>query len=99
MADQGQVLGRILHERHPGGPGRRSRPRAPRHACLFRKKTSDIQVVAEADDGDKALALVETTRPDVLVTDIEMPRSERARSHRTRRSAVPGHKSARSIDS
>ncbi len=27
----------------------------------FFEETSDIQVVAEADDGDKALALVETT--------------------------------------
>jgi DNA-binding NarL/FixJ family response regulator len=34
---------------------------------------SDIEIVAEAEDGDKALALVEANRPDVLVTDIEMP--------------------------
>jgi DNA-binding NarL/FixJ family response regulator len=33
----------------------------------------DIEVVGEADDGDKGLALVSATRPDVLVTDIEMP--------------------------
>ena len=33
----------------------------------------DIEIVAEAEDGDKALALVEAHRPDVLVTDIEMP--------------------------
>jgi DNA-binding NarL/FixJ family response regulator len=36
-------------------------------------ETGDIEVVAEAEDGDTALKLVETHRPDVLVTDIEMP--------------------------
>ncbi len=33
----------------------------------------DISVVAQATDGDAALAAVERDRPDVLVTDIEMP--------------------------
>lgn len=33
----------------------------------------DIEVVAEAKDGDEALELVRTHGPDVLVTDIEMP--------------------------
>ena len=33
----------------------------------------DIEVVANATDGEDALAMVETHRPDVLVTDIEMP--------------------------
>lgn len=34
---------------------------------------SDIEVVGRAVDGDAALALVEAQRPDVLLTDIEMP--------------------------
>ncbi|MEJ2287596.1 MAG: response regulator transcription factor [Deinococcales bacterium] len=34
----------------------------------------DIQVVAQATDGDAALKAVVELRPDVLVTDIEMPR-------------------------
>lgn len=34
---------------------------------------SDIEVVARARNGDEALALVRTHRPDVLLTDIEMP--------------------------
>jgi len=33
----------------------------------------DIEVVARARAGDEALRLVQQTRPDVLVTDIEMP--------------------------
>ena len=35
----------------------------------------DIEVVAQASDGDEALALVKEHEPDVLVTDIEMPGS------------------------
>jgi two-component system response regulator DesR len=34
---------------------------------------SDIEVVARARSGDEALDLVRTHRPDVLLTDIEMP--------------------------
>jgi two-component system response regulator DesR len=34
---------------------------------------SDIEVVARARNGDEALDLVRTQRPDVLLTDIEMP--------------------------
>ncbi len=37
------------------------------------EKSGDIKIVAEAENGDQALALVEANRPDVLVTDIEMP--------------------------
>ena len=33
----------------------------------------DIEVVAKARDGREALALVERTQPDVVLTDIEMP--------------------------
>jgi two-component system response regulator DesR len=34
---------------------------------------SDIEVIARARNGDEALDLVRTHRPDVLLTDIEMP--------------------------
>jgi two-component system response regulator DesR len=34
---------------------------------------SDIEVVAQASDGTAALALVREHRPDVLITDVEMP--------------------------
>lgn len=35
----------------------------------------DMEVVAQAKDGDEALTLVEEHKPDLLVTDIEMPGS------------------------
>jgi DNA-binding NarL/FixJ family response regulator len=38
------------------------------------EKASDIEVVGEAADGHKAVELVERLAPDVLVTDIAMPR-------------------------
>ncbi len=39
----------------------------------FLEEAGDIQVVAEAADGDEALALIRTHRPDVAVLDIQMP--------------------------
>ncbi len=33
----------------------------------------DIEVVAQAGDGTAALAMVREHRPDVLITDVEMP--------------------------
>jgi two-component system response regulator DesR len=41
-------------------------------AALLETET-DLQVVGRASDGAKALALVGSLAPDVLVTDIEMP--------------------------
>ncbi len=35
---------------------------------------SDIEVVGRAADGEDALALTRTLRPDVVISDIEMPR-------------------------
>lgn len=35
---------------------------------------SDLQVVGRAPDGGEALAMVRNLRPDVVVTDIEMPK-------------------------
>jgi two-component system response regulator DesR len=42
-------------------------------AALLETET-DIRVVGRARDGDEAVALVLEHRPDVLLTDIEMPR-------------------------
>jgi two-component system, NarL family, response regulator len=36
----------------------------------------DMRVVAEADDGDAAIALYEEHRPDVMVLDLRMPRRD-----------------------
>jgi len=38
--------------------------------------TDDISVVGEAGDGAEALALVESTRPDVVLMDLRMPRKD-----------------------
>lgn len=35
----------------------------------------DMDVVAQASDGAEALAMVRTHQPDVLITDVEMPRA------------------------
>src|SRR5687767_5049722 len=35
---------------------------------------ADVQVVAEADDGDQVPALVERHRPDIVITDLTMQR-------------------------
>ena len=40
----------------------------------FLTEPGDIQVIAEASDGDEALALIDQLRPDVAVLDIQMPK-------------------------
>ncbi|MBI3160102.1 MAG: response regulator transcription factor [Chloroflexi bacterium] len=42
---------------------------------LFLEDTLDIQVVAEAEDGAEARALIEQLQPDVAILDIQMPHS------------------------
>ena len=39
----------------------------------------DMQVVAEAGDGDEALELYEQHKPDVMVLDLRMPKMRRRR--------------------
>lgn len=39
----------------------------------FLSKASDIEVIAEADDGYQALAMAKELEPDVLLLDIELP--------------------------
>ncbi len=41
----------------------------------FLEQADDIEVVAEADDGEAAKALIEQHHPDVAVLDIQMPRA------------------------
>ncbi len=40
----------------------------------FIEEESDMEVIAEADDGDQALRLVQEHQPDVAVLDIHMPK-------------------------
>jgi DNA-binding NarL/FixJ family response regulator len=40
----------------------------------FLERASDIQVIAEADDGDMAQDLIRQHQPDVAVLDIQMPK-------------------------
>ena len=41
----------------------------------FMERAGDIQVVAEAEDGEAAQALIERHHPDVAVLDIQMPKA------------------------
>jgi DNA-binding NarL/FixJ family response regulator len=50
----------------------------------------DIQVVAEAGDGEEAEALIQKHKPDVAVLDIQMPKASGIEVTRRVRSAQPG---------
>jgi DNA-binding NarL/FixJ family response regulator len=41
----------------------------------FLEHAGDIEVVAEADDGETAQALIQETQPDIAVLDIQMPKA------------------------
>ncbi len=41
----------------------------------FLEHAGDIEVVAEADDGEAAQALIQETQPDIAVLDIQMPKA------------------------
>ncbi len=42
---------------------------------MFLEHSGDIQVIAEADDGEMAKALIQQHLPDVVVLDIQMPKA------------------------
>lgn len=44
-------------------------------AALF-LNSPDMEIIAEAADGEEALVMVETHKPDVLLLDIEMPKKD-----------------------
>ena len=52
--------------------------------------SGDIQIVAEASDGESAKSLIEQHRPDVAVLDIQMPVASGIEVTRWVRSNVPG---------
>lgn len=41
----------------------------------FLERSGDIQVVAEADDGEAAIQLIQQKQPDIAVLDIQMPKA------------------------
>jgi DNA-binding NarL/FixJ family response regulator len=41
--------------------------------CQFLEQADDINVIAEADDGQEAIELIKEHQPDVVVLDIQMP--------------------------
>jgi DNA-binding NarL/FixJ family response regulator len=43
--------------------------------CQFLEQADDIDVVAEADDGEAAKILIDQYQPDVVVLDIRMPKT------------------------
>ena len=43
--------------------------------CQFLEQADDINVIAEAEDGQEAMALIEEHQPDVAVLDIQMPKA------------------------
>ncbi|WP_061294668.1 response regulator transcription factor [Herbidospora cretacea] len=50
----------------------------------------DLEIVAEAADGDEAVALAGRVRPDVALLDIEMPGADGLTAAARIRAAVPG---------
>jgi DNA-binding NarL/FixJ family response regulator len=56
----------------------------------FLERAGDIQIVAEADDGEMAKDLIQQKQPDVAVLDIQMPRSSGIEVTRWVRSYMPG---------
>lgn len=43
--------------------------------CQFLELEKNIEVVAEADDGEQAKQLIRQLKPDVVVLDIQMPKA------------------------
>src|SRR5512136_1787864 len=55
----------------------------------FMERAGDIQVVAEAGDGEAAQSLIEQHRPDVAVLDIRMPKASGIEVTRWVRTNIP----------
>jgi DNA-binding NarL/FixJ family response regulator len=56
----------------------------------FLERVGDIQVVAEADDGEMAKNMIQQKQPDVAVLDIQMPKSSGIEVTRWVRANTPG---------
>lgn len=52
-------------------------PSALQHLCaIISKKCKNYHVVAQAENGEQALALMSEVRPDIVITDVRMPRMD-----------------------
>lgn len=52
-------------------------PSALQHICsIIEKKCPGYQVVARAENGEEALGLVDEVMPDIVITDVKMPRTD-----------------------
>ena len=56
----------------------------------FLESAANIEVVAEAEDGEQAKSLIQAERPDVAVLDIQMPKATGIEVTRWARANVPG---------
>lgn len=56
----------------------------------FLEQPGDIEIVAEAQDGEEARSLIEQHKPDVAVLDIQMPRASGIEVTRWIRANMPG---------
>jgi DNA-binding NarL/FixJ family response regulator len=57
--------------------------------ALLRPLSDSVTIVGEADDGDTALALVRRQRPDIVITDLVMPRLNGVELTRRIRAELP----------
>jgi CheY-like chemotaxis protein len=57
--------------------------------ALVKPEADSIQVVGEAEDGEKGLAVVRRERPDVVITDLVMPRMNGVELTRRVRDELP----------
>ena len=67
MTSATQKLRLVLADDHPG---------VRDGLAAMINQQPDMQVIAEADDGEEAIALYERHRPDVMVLDLRMPKRD-----------------------